>query len=64
MFESCALLKNDDTLNQNDLLRKNPYIILKKSSLNLAGCNSSVGSDVAWESRGTLIDPRVRHIFL
>ena len=23
----------------------------------------SVGSDVAWESRGTAIDPRVRHIF-
>ena len=25
--------------------------------------DSSVGSDVAWESRGTVIDPRVRHIF-
>ena len=29
-----------------------------------AGRYSSVGSDVAWESRGTAIDPRVRHIFL
>ena len=29
----------------------------------LAGRYSSVGSDVAWESRGTAIDPRVRHIF-
>ena len=28
-----------------------------------AGRHSSVGSDVAWESRGTAIDPRVRHIF-
>ena len=28
-----------------------------------AGHYSSVGSDVAWESRGTAIDPRVRHIF-
>ena len=24
---------------------------------------SSFGSDVAWDSRGTAIDPRVRHIF-
>ena len=29
----------------------------------LAGHHSSVGSDVAWESRGTAIDPRVQHIF-
>ena len=28
-----------------------------------AGRYSSVGSDVAWESRGTAIDPPVRHIF-
>ena len=28
-----------------------------------AGRYSSVGSDVAWESRGTVIDPRIRHIF-
>ena len=28
-----------------------------------AGRYSSVSSDVAWESRGTAIDPRVRHIF-
>ena len=28
-----------------------------------AGRYSSVGSDVVWESRGTAIDPRVRHIF-
>ena len=25
--------------------------------------NSWVGSDVAWESRGAAIDPRVRHMF-
>ena len=30
---------------------------------NTAGRYSSVGSDVAWESRGTAIDPRARHIF-
>ena len=29
-----------------------------------AGHYSLVGSDVAWESRGTAIDPRVQHIFL
>ena len=29
----------------------------------MAGRYSLVGSDVAWESRGTAIDPRVRHIF-
>ena len=28
-----------------------------------AGRYSSVGSDVAWESRGTAIDPRVQLIF-
>ena len=32
-------------------------------SLIRAGRYSSVGIDVAWESRGTAIDPRVRHIF-
>ena len=34
-----------------------------RSTFTEAGCHSSVGSDVAWESRGTAIDPRVRHIF-
>ena len=29
----------------------------------IAGRYSPVGSDVAWESSGTAIDPRVRHIF-
>ena len=32
-------------------------------SVQMAGRYSSVGSDVAWESRGTAIDPRVQHIF-
>ena len=31
--------------------------------IQIAGHYSSVGSDVAWESRGTGINPRVRHIF-
>ena len=29
----------------------------------VAGHYSSIGSDVAWESRGTTMDPRARHIF-
>ena len=43
-----------------------PILIIRISPLSLlgtAGRYSSVGSDVAWESRGTAIDPRVRHIF-
>ena len=38
--------------------------MLKPLHVLLAGRYSAVGSDVAWESRGTAIDPRVRHIFL
>ena len=34
------------------------------SKIFFAGRYSSVGSDVAWESSGTAIDPRIRHIFL
>ena len=32
-------------------------------TVHVTGRYNLVGSDVAWESRGTAIDPRVRHIF-
>ena len=41
-----------------------PYHTLPNPSIPyLVHSYSSIGSDVAWESRGTSIDPRVRHIF-
>ena len=36
---------------------------MKHHLINMAGRHSSVGSDIALESRGTAIDPRVRCIF-
>ena len=50
---------------QKDLspLRKLSLLSSSKITKNSAGRYSSVDSDVAWESRGTAIDPRVRHIF-
>ena len=39
-------------------------MLLVFSKLLSAGRHSSVGSDVPWESRGTAIDPHVRHVFL
>ena len=44
-------------------LRKLSLLSSSKITKNSAGRYSSVDSDVAWESRGTAIDPRVRHIF-
>ena len=48
----------------NDYIKR-AWMSLKFSQIQplVAWRYSSVGSDVAWESRCTAIDPRIRHIF-
>ena len=59
LIYSAELRLNSETTSDQCL-----HCLLLEYSLNSkAGRYSSVGSDVAWESRGTGIDPPVWHIF-
>ena len=58
--------KYPDNVNTTEHVIEPVYISIHSNSTNTnktAGRYSSVGSDVAWESRGTAIIPGVRLIF-